>query len=254
MRTQNTKTYSSMTQNKRAEIKFFNRFEKGSGYDVFDASGNEKIIDNMKKEIKAGKGSIIYDMGCGSGVFTHYIAKAYPKSKVIGLDISTGCISKAKKDYPKIDFRVGDVEATKIKSSSVDVVCYTGIFHHFADFSRVANEAYRILKPGGRIFSYDPNFFNPPFWLYRSKSSPFYSSVGVTENERLLKTSEIITILKNEGFEIKTKVISGIKFSYVESKKARLLLSVYNFMDQLLAITPFASLFGSFILGFGKKK
>jgi len=242
------------TQNKMAEIKFFDRFEKGSGYDVFDASGNEKIIDNMKKEIKAGKRSIIYDMGCGSGAFTHYIAKAYPKSKVIGLDISIGCISKAKKDSPKIDFKVGDVEATKIKSSSVDVACYTGIFHHFADFSKVAREANRILKPGGRIFSYDPNFFNPAFWLYRSKSSPFYSSVGITENERLLRTSELKAVFRNAGFEMKTKVISGIKFSYVESKDARTLLSVYNFMDQILAITPLASLFGSFVLGFGKKK
>jgi len=242
------------TQNKMAEIKFFDRFEKGSGYDVFDASGNEKIIDNMKKEIKAGEGSLIYDMGCGTGAFTYYIAKAYPRSKVIGLDISVGCITKAKKDYPKIDFRVGDVEATKIKSNSVDVVCYTGIFHHFADFSRVAGEAYRILRHGGRVFSYDPNFFNPPFWLYRSKSSPFYSSVGVTENERLLKPSEIKAIFRNTGFEMKTRIVSGIKFSYVESEKARPLLFVYNFTDQILGMTPLASWFGSFILGFGKKK
>src|SRR3989344_4781613 len=86
------------TQNKMAEIKFFDRFEKGSGYDVFDASGNEKIIDNMKKEIKAGEGSLIYDMGCGTGAFTYYIAKAYPRSKVIGLDISVGCITKTKNE------------------------------------------------------------------------------------------------------------------------------------------------------------
>ncbi|KKP91956.1 MAG: hypothetical protein UR98_C0036G0001 [Parcubacteria group bacterium GW2011_GWA1_36_12] len=53
---------------------------------------------------------------------------------------------------------------------------------------------------------------------------------------------------------MKTKIVSGIKFRYVESKKASPLLSVYNFMDQILAITPLASLFGSFILGFGKKQ
>ena len=53
---------------------------------------------------------------------------------------------------------------------------------------------------------------------------------------------------------MKTKIISGIKFSYVESKKARPLLSAYNFIDRILAMTPLASLFGSFILGFGEKK
>ena len=69
-----------------------------------------------------------------------------------------------------------------------------------------------------------------------------------------MRTSELKAVFRNAGFEMKTKVISGIKFSYVESKDARTLLSVYNFMDQILAITPLASLFGSFVLGFGKKK
>lgn len=247
------KVHLYKTQNKKAEIKFFDRFEKGSGYDVFDPSGYLQIVKNMKQQIPDRKGSVIYDMGCGSGAFTYYIAKAYPKSRVIGLDISAGCIKKAKADFGDIEFRIGDVEATKIKSGSVDVVCYTGIFHHFGDFSKVATEAHRILKLGGRIFSYDPNFFNPPFWLYRSKRSLFYSSVGITVNERLLKPWEIKTVFARVGIEMQTKIVSGIKFSYVESKKARPLLSVYNFFDQILAATPMASVIGSFILGFGRK-
>lgn len=242
------------TQNKKAEIKFFDRFDKGSGYDVFDTSGYLKILDYMKKEIPNKKGLLIYDMGCGSGSFTFYIARAYQNSKVVGMDISKGCIRKARKDYPFIEFMVGDVEATGLTNNSVDIVCYTGIFHHFGDFSKAATEAYRILKPGGRVFSYDPNFFNPAFWLYRSKSSPFYSPVGITSNERLLKATEIKKVFENNGFQMKTKIVSGIKFSYVESKKARPLLSIYNFLDQILTATPFASIIGSFILGFGKKK
>jgi len=248
------RTYSSKTQNKKAEIKFFDRFDKGRGYDVFEPSGYEKVARYMKDEIPNKKGLLIYDMGCGSGAFTFYIAKAYRGSKVIGMDISTGCIRKARKDYPFIEFSVGDVEATGLKSNSVDVVCYTGIFHHFADFSKVAQEAHRILKPGGRIFSYDPNFFNPAFWLYRDKRSLFYSSVGITSNERLLKAQEIKRVFENSGFRMKTKIISGIKFSYVESKSARPLLTIYNFLDQILAASPLAFIIGSFILGFGKKK
>lgn len=242
------------TQNKQAEIKFFNRFDSGKGYDVFDSTGYERIIMYMKKEIPNRKGLVIYDMGCGSGAFTFYIAKAYQYSNVVGMDISSGCIRKAKKDYPSIDFKVGDVEATGLKNNSVDVVCYTGILHHFCDFSKLAQEAHRILKPGGSVFSYDPNFFNPAFWIYRSKNSPFYSSSGITSNERLLKATEIKNVFEARGFRMKTKSVSGIKFSYVESKRARPLLSIYNFLDYILAITPFASVFGSFILGFGKKK
>lgn len=242
------------TQNKAAEVKFFNRFDRGAGYDAFHPKGYEALIKNMKKEIPDKKNSLVLDMGCGSGAFTHYIHRAYPRSIVRGLDISNGCITKAREDFSDIGFMVGDVESTKMKSNSVDVVCYTGILHHFGDFSKVAKEAYRILKVGGKVFSYDPNFYNPPFWLYRSKNSPFYSSFGITENERLLKPDEIRGVFEQAGFDMKTKIVSGIKFGYVESKGARPLLSVYNFLDQILAMTPFSSVLGSFILGFGKKK
>lgn len=245
---------NSPTQNKLAEIKFFDRFNRKGGYDALEQDGYLKITKIMKQEIPAQKGSLIYDMGCGSGAFTHYIKKAYTTSRIIGMDLSGGCITRAKKQFPDIEFRISDIESTKIKSESVDVVCYTGTLHHFANFSKVAHEAYRILKPGGRVFSYDPNYFNPAFWLYRSKNSPFYSSVGITSNERLLKASEIENVFKREKFEMKTKIVSGIKFSYVESEKARGLLIIYNFLDQILAATPLASIIGSFILGFGRKK
>ena len=41
-----------------------------------------------------------------------------------------------------------------------------------------------MLKPnGGRFVAFDPNRMNPFMWLYRDRASPFYSSVGVTEND-----------------------------------------------------------------------
>ena len=41
-----------------------------------------------------------------------------------------------------------------------------------------------MLRPGGRFVAFDPNRMNPFMWLYRDRSSPFYSPVGVTQNER----------------------------------------------------------------------
>lgn len=240
------------TQNKKAEIDFFDRFEEGPGYDVLSEEGYLKIVSLMRKNFPLTRGTI-FDMGCGTGAFTNYISKAYPKCKVIGLDISKGSVRKAKNDYPKIKFLAGDVENTGIASNTVDLACYTGIFHHFTDFSKVAKEASRIVKPGGFVFSYDPNFYNPAFWLYRSKKSPFYSPVGVTTNERLLKTKEIVDVFSKYDIVMKPKIVSGIKFTYVESERAKKLLHVYNFFDNILASTIFGSYIGSFILGFGIK-
>ena len=242
------------SQNKRAEIQFFDRFDKKGGYDVLDGSGYSKILDFMKGKLKKKNGMTIVDMGCGSGAFTSHLAKEFPESNIVGLDISRGCIRRAKKELQDLVFVVDDVEKTKIKDDSVDIVWYSGILHHFADFSKVAKEAFRILKPGGIVFSYDPNFYNPAFWLYRHPFSPFYSKVGITSNERLLKAREVKRVFENVGFKMKVQAISGIKFRYVQSKRSRPLLAVYNVFDKILGITPFAYYLGAFLVGYGKKK
>jgi SAM-dependent methyltransferase len=170
------------------------------------------------------------------------------------MDISEGCISRAAQMYPALEFRVADVEKTGLADSSVDVICYFGLLHHFPDFNKVAAEAYRVLKPGGRFFSFDPHHYNPAFWLYRAHESPFYSPIGVTPNERLMTKGEVKKVFSQNGFETGGRVMSGIRFTYVESPRARKLLPLYNFLDGILAWTPLASLIGAWVVGWGRKK
>lgn len=241
-------------QNKRAEVEFFDKFDIEGGYDVFDDIGYKKIVSILKGNLKSFKPKKILDLGCGSGAFTARLSAAFPKSDVIGIDISGGIIKRAKISYPNIKFEVGDIEKTKYKPNSIDLICYTGILHHFPDFSNVAKEGYRILKPGGHFFSYDPNKYNPAFWLYRSPNSPLSTRVGITDNERLLTSDEIIRIFEKVAFKVKTQIISGITVNYVENEKARPLLSVYNLFDKVLGATPIVNVFGAWILGFGTKE
>lgn len=241
-------------QNKKAEVVFFDKFDVEGGYDVFDDLGYKKILSCLKERLKSAKPKIILDMGCGSGAFTARLSDAFPKSEVTGIDISGGIIKRAIKDYPNIRFEVGDIEKTKFKPGSVDLICYTGILHHFPDFSKVAKEANRILKSGGHFFSYDPNKYNPPFWLYRSSSSPFSTREGITDNERLLTSSEIKQVFGKVGFDIKTKIISGISVNYVEKENAKPFLSIYNLFDKILGATFLADIIGAWIIGFGTKR
>ena len=118
----------------------------------------------------------------------------------------------------------------------------------------MAKEAFRILALGGRFFSYDPNYYNPAFWLYRNPTSPFYSRVGITANERLLKASEVGEVFSQAGFISESKIISGIPFTYIEDKKAQILLGVYYTLDQIMAMTPLVKFIGSFVIGYGIKK
>ena len=91
-------------------------------------------------------------------------------------------------------------------------------------------------------------------WIFRNKKSPFYTSRGVTANERLLTAEEVGEVFNNQGFEAKTFAVSGISFQYVESEILKMLLPVYNFFDGLFGRIDFlSSRYGSFILTFAKK-
>lgn len=69
-----------------------------------------------------------------------------------------------------------------------------------------------------------------------------------------MSAKEVAEKLKAAGFEnIKTPCISGVTFKYIASKTGRLMLPFYNLFEILLGISPFASRYGSFLIGYGEK-
>ena len=241
-----------MTQSKKNnEIEFFDKF-CDLDYDVFGKSGYDRILNEFKRYIKPKKGEKLVDFGCGTGAFTKYLLRY--KLDIIGIDISPKSIKLAKKRFSKINFIIGDIEKTKLKANSVDIVLFSGVLHHFDDFTKTMKEAYRILKPDGRIFAYDPNKNNPVMWLYRDENSPVCSTKGRTDNERLLTIKEIKKVVKKSGFK-KNKIyaISGVTYKYVESNLGKLILPFYNLFEIIFDYLPFSNKYGSFIITCAKK-
>jgi len=238
-------------QDKQKEMRFFDNFES-QGYDVFNERGYRRILEEFKKLVKPMPGEIAVDFGCGTGAFTKRLSEF--GLRCTGIDISPGSISYARKKYRGVKFLAGDIEKTNLKSNSADIIAFSGVLHHFQDFSATVKEAYRVLKKGGRIFAYDPNKRNPVMWLYRDTESPMHSKKGKTDNERLLASEEINDILRKAGFNnVVVHAISGIGFKYVESKIAKLALPFYNSIEYVMDKTPFAKRYGSFLISKGEK-
>lgn len=244
---------TTMTQKKKAEIDFFDSFGEHGGYDVFDERGYRRIVKEFLQYIPSHDRTLkIVDFGCGTGSFTsRFLDREF---ELYGIDLSGNSIDYAKKKYPEISFSVGDIESTEYRNETFDVVFLSGVLHHFPDFSKVIHESYRVLRKGGVVLRYDPNISNPFVWLYRCKKSPFYSSQGVTENERPLSGNEIEAVLRSCGFlEYKAYSISGITYKYLDSKFRFLILPVYNIIERLLDLKPFRDKIGSFIITYAKK-
>lgn len=245
-----------MLQKKKSEIEFFNQFADNCGYDVFGETGYHRLINEFLKYLspyKREKGKFkIIDLGCGTGSFTSRLHKY--GFDLMALDISPRCISYARENYPDIEFMVGDIEHLDFDNNVFNVVFLSGVLHHFPKLSHVLSECHRVLKKGGILLGYDPNRANPFMWLARAKQSPFYSSKGITENERLLSAREINEALVSGGFsEKKVYGISGIIYKYIDNKFSFLILPIYNFIEKIMDLTALRYKFGSMLITYAKK-
>ena len=101
---------------------------------------------------------VIADLGAGEGAFALLLAQQ--ATKVIAVDTSAKMIEVgrelvARNGVKNVEYRLGDMEEVPIEDASVDLVFFSQSLHHALHPDRAAHEAWRILKPGGRIVILD---------------------------------------------------------------------------------------------------
>ena len=207
-------------QDKRKEIAFFDGHAAADSYDVFTPQSNARLIETFIRLGRFKRGARVADLGCGSGVFTDLLRRQ--GCDCVGLDLSPKLIEIGRRKYPGVEFIEGDVEHLPFPDASFDGVLLSGLVHHLPDPSRCAAEVFRVLRPGGRFVAFDPNRMNPFMWLYRDRSSPLYSSVGVTENERPVLAKEVAAVFRAAGLTVGTEYLSNLRYRYVASSACAL--------------------------------
>lgn len=103
------------------------------------------------------EGEVVLDLGCGGGLDCFLASKRVGESgRVIGVDMTPEMIELARKNaerggYTNVEFRLGEIEHLPMADNSVDVVISNCVINLSPDKKQVLREAYRVLKPGGRL-------------------------------------------------------------------------------------------------------
>jgi len=158
------------------------------------------------------EGEIVLDMGAGAG-FDCFLASARVGSsgKIIGVDITSEMVDKARANarkggYSNIDFRQGDLENMPVADNYVDVVISNCVINLVPNKKMVFKEAFRVLKPGGRLAVSDVVLQKElPEFVKRSTEAYIGCLAGAIMKE------EYLEIIKKVGFQ-EVKVVAESSF------------------------------------------
>lgn len=112
---------------------------------------------NPLKIANLAKGEIVCDLGSGAGFDALLAARRVgPTGSVIGVDMTPDMISKARANVKKagignVSFRLGEIEYLPVADGVADVVMSNCVINLSMDKPQVLREAFRVLRPGGRV-------------------------------------------------------------------------------------------------------
>jgi len=102
-------------------------------------------------------GQTVLDLGAGGGIDCFLASKKVgPEGQVIGVDMTQAMIDRANTNKKlvgadNVDFRLGQIENLPVENNTVDVIISNCVINLSPDKPAVFSEAYRVLKPGGKL-------------------------------------------------------------------------------------------------------
>jgi SAM-dependent methyltransferase len=149
-------------------------------------------------------GEVVLDLGSGAGVDCFLAANRVGKTgRVIGVDMTPDMIERARENArrvgaDRVEFRLGEIEHLPVADGTIDVILSNCVVNLAPDKSSVFGEAFRVLKPGGRLAISDlvakteiPEAVRNDLAMH---SGCIAGAITAAENERLLREAGFVDV------------------------------------------------------------
>jgi ubiquinone/menaquinone biosynthesis C-methylase UbiE len=157
-------------------------------------------VDTIGQYLDATPSKIL-DVGCGTGRFSNALREGF-EAHVVGIDPSWRMLSQAVGDESTW-YVAGDGLRLPIRSTSVDFVFLSMVYHHLSDPMKASEEFWRVLEPGGCLCirnSTTDHLDHLPYLRY-------FPSARKMNDQRLPSISSISRTVENTGFELRKHLV-----------------------------------------------
>lgn len=184
-----------------------------SAVESFAGCGNPVALASLKE------GEVVLDLGSGAGLdMFHAARKVGNTGRVIGVDMTPEMIEKAEigaeqLGLENVEFRLGDIEDLPVDDSSVDVIISNCVINLAPDKSKVFREAFRVLRPGGRLMVSDIVLEAPLTDEIRNDIASYTGCLGGAIN-----VDDYLQAIRDSGFE-DVEIVQSASFGIAASAK-----------------------------------
>ncbi len=169
--------------------------------------GNPTALASLKK------GETVLDLGSGAGFDCFLAAREVGSTgKVIGVDMTAEMLERAREnarrgDFGNVEFRLGEIENLPVGDNQVDVIISNCVINLSPNKKRVFEEAFRVLKPGGRLMVSDIVLLKELPEEIRGSVAAYVACIaGATTKKKYIET------IREAGFQ-ETRVLGEDAYS-----------------------------------------
>lgn len=173
-----------------------------------------KISDLRRMASEASlSASAIFDFGCGIGNSIPFFRRYFDTAQITSGDVSLEILEIASKRFPSMSRLIHIEEQIPLETESQDIVFAACVFHHIDEAKQDfwVRELLRVARPGGLLFIYEHNPFNP-LTVHAVNTCPFDA------NAKLLRPSQLMNLARRAGWQgprVEFKVFFPARLSWL---------------------------------------
>ena len=174
------------------------------------------------------EGDVVVDLGSGAGIDVLLASQLVGENgRAIGIDMTPEMIKRAQQNAKEtgaknVDFRLGEIEAMPVADASVDWIISNCVICLSPDKDKVFGEAYRVLKPGGKLVVSDMVTNNLPKWAKTAISTWVSCISGALPEDQYLDAIrqtgfEDVTVLSKSAYAKMSRIeVASVKVSAIK--------------------------------------